>query len=294
MPMLINNTLSVCLILLWQGLLCGEDIGRAAGQDDSVGENFPHFVNSAEARAAYGRLLRDANEQRREALKAHPNDGVALRASWEELRLSLPRAESPSAVLVDPSRGSRFIGFLEGRLRRQPPKWWEDALLSMRAHDAARLSFRRPEPWPYHKAGCEFDAPAGTTLHEDAGELVVEMSKEEIGVLPSEVLQAVKRGANGNLSIHGEANTWFVACHGDASYSFPLFRVDRISGKVIWQTQVWAWGEQRILQGVGWHCVAVVPTRDRVLVFGAANDLVYVEGFRRDNGQVLFRFGSAY
>src|SRR5262249_23852158 len=84
---------------------------------------YPH-----QARARYARLFKEAGSEGIRKLKLHPNAGAALRAAWEEVRLTLPEEEQHRAVRPDPQRLQRFIGFVEGRLPVEAPDWWVKTL----------------------------------------------------------------------------------------------------------------------------------------------------------------------
>src|SRR5262249_50953281 len=96
----------------------------------------PHLAS-----LAYARLFAKAGAGGTRALRAHESDEIALRAAWEEILLRIPETTRLNAVRPDQRLLQRFVGFVEGRLRANVPKWWEDTLLDAQAYSRYNLCF---------------------------------------------------------------------------------------------------------------------------------------------------------
>jgi hypothetical protein len=235
-------------------------------------------------------------------LKAHPHDGVALRAAWEEVRQSVPekaQANSRGKDLDGPT-AQRYLGFLEGRLRVNAPPWWQKYFLAAQAYHRENIFFSIPyESWPYSKfqsVGTDrlLSVPKGASLVKGAEGLVYKSEQGSL-VVPSDAVDSEKvRGPIDSLCASADSHRWYLAVHGSRGMGYPLFGINRATGKVAWQSSVWAAATSAVYTGRGYHFVAVVPHADKVLVFGMANDVAYVEGFRAETGECLFRIGTTY
>src|SRR5438552_6796680 len=89
------------------------DRGRATdGKMDAV---------SAEVAMKYDQLVGRAARDELLALKVGDDVSIAIRAAWEE---ACRRAERKNVGKGPTEAYSRFIGFVEGRLRVTVPEWW--------------------------------------------------------------------------------------------------------------------------------------------------------------------------
>jgi hypothetical protein len=243
-------------------------------------------------------LFKELGQEGVRRLKAHPHDGVALRAAWEEVSESV-QASSRGRDLDGPKL-QRFLGFLEGRLHINAPSWWEKYFLSAQAYHRENIFFSIPDQaFPYSRfqavgVGTGLSAPKGASLVKGADGLIYKSEQGSL-VVPAEALDLEKvRGPIDSLSAGADTKRWYLAVHGTRGHGYPLLGVDRETGKVIWRADVWATPLSAMYTGYGYHFVTVVPHGDRVIVFGMANDVAYVEGFRAGTGECLFRTGTSY
>jgi hypothetical protein len=72
--------------------------------------------------------------------------------------------------------------------------------------------------------------------------------------------------------------------------------LERTSGKLLWEAPLWVdggWPGFHTGSG-GWHFITITPKDDRLLVFGAGTDCIYIEEFRCHDGRNVFRFSTGY
>lgn len=74
-------------------------------------------------------------------LLTHPNDGIAIQAAWQEVVVTIPEKEGDQAFRPDRENLNWFLGFLEGRARIEPPKWWARSLLDCHANRRGNVYF---------------------------------------------------------------------------------------------------------------------------------------------------------
>ena len=266
------------------------------------------------AALAYGKLFQNVGPQDIGILLAHPNDGIAIQAAWQEVLLTIPEnaAHEPTVphgwFYPDRRRLDWFLGFLEGRLRAQSPKWWADMLSTARARDRYNVSFGIPQDAKgdnallrslYHFAGLEnFMAPRNTTMKRREDRRIVLQVGEESLLLPTAFLNAIQNDAGDwyyfALSPCVTPARCYIAAHGP--HECLLVCVDRTSSRMIWKSDVW--GASFPARGGGGagpfvDQVTVTELNGRVTVFGYDGG-VYVEAFRSDDGSNIARFSNAY
>ncbi len=236
----------------------------------------------------YAALFKRVGPDGVRALKNHKHPQIAIRAAWEEIRLTLPEKNQARVVQVDPHRLHRFLGFLEGRLAVSVPEWWQDAVVGAKAHHRNNVYFGFP---PIDRdVGEGFWGPPGTSVAKQDGRLLLKAGTESVP-LPAAVPESP-------LYMHASASFTADACylanHSFCGMGYTLFRLDSASGRVLWEASVWADGVIDGYDGVHFHRVSVVVEARRVMVFGASSAGIYVEAFNTKDGDVLFRFSSVY
>jgi hypothetical protein len=257
--------------------LAAEEIERLVGRVLKAQQGSSPERGSLGAALAYRDLFTAAGRDGVGDLRAHPNDGIAVRAAWESVRSG---------------RQSRkwFVGFLEGRARVRAPDWWAAAL----THGQPLTGAPGAPDDPYHEAGPGFGrAPKDTTLARDSGDdaaIVVRVGGEAVRV-PADVARRLRRPAWRNVSALALSDRCYLAAHDDVGAGYPLACLDRRTGKAVWEAGVWGhWSGA----ATGPHAMWVSVTRqaDRVVVFGASLTGYHVEAFRADDGKCVFRFST--
>jgi hypothetical protein len=287
--------------------------------DSDLDRYVQEILNSKEpvglrACESYQALFRKTGPDDLAKLRTHQNDGIALQAAWQEVALTVPKNEQKKQVRPDRQKLVWFLGFLEGRLYVQAPQWWAERLLDTRAwrrgnifpgaglHDTSNdagiiqlirsMTTRRNSDRTIRLRRPEY-ADHGSRLRNIAGKTVLAIGEESIP-LQDELLRKLNSGElYYDISALPSSKCIYVAVHDDIGYPYPLACLDRVSGKIIWKSEVcgtW-WG---IGMGIHFMNIAIVQQDNRVIVFGSGDTGMHVEGFRVDDGSNLFRFSTSY
>jgi hypothetical protein len=245
------------------------------------------------AATGFEKLFDKRRAEQIRGLKAHASVGIGLRAAWEEVRISVPEKRQPSQLDVDRTRLSRFIGFVEGRLCISLPPWWEETVLNAQAFERANIFFTVQPQLLYPKRGLGFLMPRDTTLINTQQQAVLQVRGESVRI-PAKVLENGRTHSGPCLSAFLDRDRAYVAMQSDCCDPYQLICIDRRLGNIVWEAEVWASGGGIFYCGPSYHVVSISVADQRVLVFGAGPNCVYVEGFAVVNGTPLFRFSTSY
>lgn len=237
----------------------------------------------------YQKLFRQIGHDGIRELKDHNNLGVALRAAWEVVRLTVPEKEVPG-IVVDGEALERFLTFAKKRLPAPIPRWWQMALMSAEAHRRDNIYFRLHGAAKHVEVGAGLLGKPGVEVTQRGRKLLVTVGEDSV-LVPKAVLE--KGRFKGYLAAAIEAKRAYLACYGSCHFGCPLYCVDRDSGKLTWTAQVWADGGLMNHSGPHVHAVTIVPREKQVILFGASTGL-YVEAFNAETGGALYRFCTDY
>jgi hypothetical protein len=231
-------------------------------------------------------LFKAAGAEGLPALKLHRHDSIALQAAWEEVTLTVP--EKPLQVIRPNSNKLHwFLGFLEGRVQVQAPPWWTEMVLDCTSRGRRRIYAGQSDKYPYEKVGPDsLWAPRGTTLKMNGDRFMLQIHDQCV-LIPKDLM----RPGDGNISALITPRHCYLATHSFEGSTFPLVCIDRASSKIVWKSEVWA--TYGCIGPLNYHLVQVTQQNDRIVVFGAGTTGIYMEGFRADNGENLFRLSSA-
>ncbi len=255
-------------------------------------------------RIAYKALLKKAQPRDLRKLKSGLYDGIALQLAWSDVTRSTFNEgrrlkQTNNGMQLDRRALSRFVGFLEGRLRVTIPVWWEKAVLGGRALNCDSLSFPVEENFTYQKTKYGPWAPVGTFMLKRGQDVLLQSGKESLTVPPA-VIQGTPDLGPSVSALVGPFRS-YVALHWSTSGKFFLFCIEPMESKVLWKTSVWADNTVLVQGGAfragtrpGVHAVTIKEQGDRVFVFGSDGLSIYVEGFKRKDGASLFRFCTSY
>jgi len=290
---LVLNSLIIILVYQFGVAVCRPLDDKSLSKEEIVrqGNAFSKAKSGREAAHAYEQFFKQFGTAGIKALKEQSNESFALRAAWEEVRLTVDEKRSELDVLVNAQVLNRFLGFLEGRLRRNAPDWWQDLLLRARAFGRDNIVFLGKCAY-YHKAGLGFHGPRDTSVEKVDGGFLLKIGMDSVSI-PKVVIDEGEKHSGPCISAVCDSHSCFVAIHGQACFPYTLFRVDRETGTVQWKTRVWAEGELIGGYGPTYHCTALILEKERILVFGAGTCL-YVEAFDPKNGKDIFRFSTSY
>lgn len=245
------------------------------------------------AALGYGRLFRDVDDDQLARLQTHTSDTIAIQSAWMQVEMTVP-PESRVTVRPDRDKLAWFLGFLEGRARVRPPKWWSEAILDARANRRGNIYAGGLNMWIDRKRGDPVEKdPEKATLESRDGRVDLRLGKESIR-MPVEFIDKlqIQEGFGEARALFTPARC-YVAFHGFAGYDYRVGCVERSPVKLRWVSGVWGcfWG---LTTGAHREWVEIVEKGDQVVVFGVAATGFYVEAFRADDGANLFRFSNSY
>jgi hypothetical protein len=246
---------------------------------------------SAITRDAYARVLRKLSPERLRTLKAHSNTGIALSAAWEVTQRGIR-----SRGKVNPADMERFLGFCEGRLQSRIDKTWDETLLSAMVGVDGRIAFPK-EPTVELRQCLKYDfshsRQLGVELQND--HVVFTTSRDSVRlstlVLDS-ILYRARNGVGRRIEMVANEDRAYFAIHSACASPYSIVCVERRSGDVLWQSDVWASGGLYAYEGRCWQWVDLKAGDGSVTVMGVAQDVAYVEAFSGDDGSNLFRFNT--
>jgi hypothetical protein len=271
-----------------------ENVWIAKSGPDSVTEKQIEAIENAkhsiDAKAAYKNLFDKKRAAQVRDLKDNPNLGIALRAAWEEVVRTVPTKDWRPPYTVDGQALQDFVGFAELRLGVTVPAWWKETILNAQANRRSNIYFENGFRL-YPNETNDLRTPDTTTLVSRDDAVVMTVNGESM-VIPKEVFGDDVRLC-GFMDASIDRDRAYIAFHSDVPGPYPLTCVDRTSGKTLWKSKVWCISGFIFYSGAGfWHAVSIATSEQRVLVFGVANNLAYIEGFNATNGDALFRFST--
>jgi hypothetical protein len=212
-------------------------------------------------------------------LTSHSNDGVALQAAWEEVAITVPEKEGTGVYRPDRHKLDWFLGFLEGRLRVQAPRWWADCLLDARANHRTNIYPGSPNARPY-------DSP---TMEREEHKILFHIGKETVSLDRESFPRA---HSIDEVVALADQKRCYVAVHDNVGSPFPVACFDRATGKKNWEAKAWGtwWGDS-----TGQHhmWVSMVQDEKRLIVFGRAETGLHIDGFNIEDGSNTFRFATS-
>jgi hypothetical protein len=244
-----------------------------------------------------------------DALKDDSYIGIALQASWES-------SASVRFSKLNPNP-QRFLGFLEGRTRLRVPLQWEVGLITEVFRDDQKLvnsSLKCYLPIaaflkqvddgsimdvsePFSEAPLGVWVPPGTRLKMVGNKITVSVGAESV-IFPKELLERLRKTYDIGLlkAVLGPERS-YIALYAGPGRSFPLLCLDSHSGKVIWKTESWGYGEENYRGVAGSlfrHELEIVLTDNTIALFGEGNGGCYLDVFDQKTGTSLYRFSTSY
>jgi hypothetical protein len=283
--------LACVLALLSLGMWAAADVRR--GGDSTDAEKFNLMItdnDSGQRGEAIVELHAHVKKIRLDGvreLETDPHPAIAMYAAWEEAISDLDDKPARLATQLD-LRLERFLGFVEGRLSVNAPEWWKESLLSIKGRRRTLLAPLKSD----------FDAVAAEHMKDFRqekrdGDVVVVTRGMETVPIPLDLMKFAKEMRVGVMPTVAGGN-WYFTSTWSLPFSSYLYKVNPVNGKVIWETVVWGqlWRPIGLTGGGYRHYHAVHVSQGRVIVFGAGNYAVYVEGFDERTGKCLFRFST--
>jgi hypothetical protein len=264
--------------------------------------------NSNEAGKALKEWLERAGRKGLPALTGEADTALALAAAWEHFI-------GPGTKDVTP-QPKEFLKYFEDRNGVKVPLRWEycivmDGLSNSPNSDALiaaaqkkylpqcdflvqgnqKLNGREigycPQPRVDTKMG--FYSPQNLHVERKDDKIVLTSGEATVTVQDSKFDEEMKHPHEFGAVHFGPQRT-FIAMYEMSGGSFPLFCVDSQTGKMLWQTEIWAWGHHVTLgRWLPDPDMMFAETENQIFVFGKSCG-TYVEAFDIENGNPTLRF----
>jgi hypothetical protein len=288
--------------------------------DDPEAKRLIDAVLSAQygpkAQEAYMDLFEHVGSQGLRLLTVNDNAQIAVRASWQQVVLTIPEDESQRQSMPMPPEErkrrqfpeakavERFLGFLEGRLHIVLPLWWEQTFRTIKVcgtdgkvgPDFRYFAFQEPDLAVYSPAPDFSWVTSNCTISKSKGQIVFFIDGQPVSMPRAIRAEALKSGERWLSAAADDSRYYLIFHQGISPGPCRLHCLERTSGKLLWEAPVWAggggWGGGG--GSGGWHFITITPKEDRLLVFGAGIECIYLEEFRCRDGRNVFRFSTRY
>lgn len=250
-------------------------------------------TNRPDASAAYNSLFADGELEKLCVLDDDRFKGIALRSNWEKVIRSVPERTQDQIFDIDRSRLARFLGFCEGRLKLSLPSWWEQTVLSAKAHGGREsIQFTLPEQcsFDFNKNG--ISTPKNVKLTVGVNSSTLTEGEDEI-LLPDRILDHAKSVRGTLVPVFGK-ETVIIASHIGFCSPFEAFLIDRKTKETKWSCYVWGTGSGWGGTPIWGHFVSMQISQSQLTVFGAGPYCAYIEAFAITDGKLLYRFSTSY
>lgn len=192
-----------------------------------------------------------------------------IESAWLEVVPSI--ADLPDRV-VSPSQEKleRFIGFLEHEATVGVPQWWRAALMDAHWGPGGSFFFHRDKGFEYQSSMEHLKTPLGTTLAKEDGKFILCIGEDSItlpdGVVGSRLKGEMSEVPFDNYSALFTPTRCYVAAYRDIATDFPLYCIDRSTGKPLWKREIkWRGVDGSLVYTSVW--VSIVEKGNRVIVF---------------------------
>jgi hypothetical protein len=297
---------STKLILIATAVLFVAVSSQLSVADDKLSDRIKEVIqaeNPIALNRAYRALLHGANRESLDLLKSGSHDGVAIQAAFEDVKLTASKAssveENSAGKPLKQEAVERFIGFIEGRLHVPVPAWWEESLSKSKATKddffGLSLGMSLTKRSSYYqlkwsdKQGRSLSAPSNVSIDGIVNDRIHLVIGDQQLFVPVPSFQP--RGVSALRLAGGD---WLIAIHSDVPHG-QLMRISEKAEKQKWSTNTWGEFPRYIRDGaISGHWVTIVTNEKQAFVFGATDDVLYLEGFELDDGKPSFRFSSTY
>jgi hypothetical protein len=275
--------------LCYSDFVCGDDPGFQVPE-----EYLDRVVNPSSMTAArHARdLLWNTNANwTSQTLQSHDQLNVSLRAAWQRVIGTVHERTAPHIHYIPEERAVyRFAGFVEGRLGIAPPEWWISMLVQIKSQDRDTYLLPTESIPAYGDSVAGFGAPSGLNITSNNGAMEITVGGGT--VLIKEEIVSHLAGCGHRINACRVENAVFVASHSWTTGC--LVSIDN-TGEQAWSANIWGADSEPIRQAdPGRHFIELVADDTNVYVFGGANNSAYIEAFRQDDGESVFRFSTSY
>lgn len=262
-------------------------------------ENLIRGSERPKAIQKYLRQLYDEfhTERQLEMIIVSSLDGLATQTKWQ---IGLSNIKSKDDLSAQRQHVAGFIGWLEGRYSIIAPSEWKQALISCRFERRNVLKFEQGQEFPFVKASNAWYVLGGDNIVELDGSLRYK-SKSGIDVPIAKEIVEYSMGLNKHqTAVHflelANQSSGVMSIQGGSLSKFPLFNVDKKTGKTVWKTEVLT-GVEVVLgfsvHGIR-HRVFLIEKNGQLFVFGYGFLKGFVECLDLETGNAKWRFSTSY
>lgn len=260
------------------------------------GNSFSTAESPLQRYLASAALFDDATSDDIERWYTHGSDDIAIRAAWENATRSIPTYENQALRKPEERHPgtqeevSWFLGFVAGRLRIKVPEQVRELTM--------RLTIARDEQpdgtvsslaqFPVDDDELEGATIAEAELKEESGVLKLVVQGAAYAIEDAGPLPAVTSAAEIAGDVYIVVSDGFCLTNGAR-----LIKVNAKSRSVEWRSTVWVSADGGASGLPPKHITAITFREDAVFVFGVCRNVLFIEGFSRDDGHSVVRFSSA-
>ena len=233
---------------------------------------------------AYQDYFTTLGREKLEDLLEDPNCGIALQAAWE-VNYTVVKRDPPihgrSEWVLDENSVAHFLDFADSRLKVPISKWWRSSVRGVDVfpgqHHTFELGYTKRNEYTLEEFGCDFA-----------------FSNTNVKIKTLEELRSSIREFNPHVTMVSDNSRAFIVLYGERAYLYSIFAIDLSSGKILWQSKVWACrtGFSGGPADFG-HNVYMQLVDNIVVIFGVESS-AYIEAFDVDSGEAKFRFCTSY
>ena len=257
-------------------------------------EKFFQSKDASENLYLFHDFIRRWGSERLRSLKNDADLSVALRAAWEEICFTLPEEGQVGALTVDSRKLHWFVGFTEGRLKLELPKWWVNAFVRAEAFRRDNVVFNHLDESSYHATGRDIQAPRDTCVEDYDGGVRLKVGKEAFTIPTGQFAKMFRpKSRIDTLSVLLEDNRCYLLAYEGFAREGTLYCLERPSGRTIWMRELWLGNDGGGFMGQpGFHGVSIVRQDKRICVIGMGGGVAYIEACDSKDGRILFRFST--
>ena len=245
---------------------------------------------------AYRTAFASVGRNEIKTLKTHAATGIALRASWEEVRRDLNVLPHRPDVLEGSVQ--RFLASVERRIGINVPAFWETGIRRrLPSQEPKGIDGRTFFQEAKYEPGLELWCDRDVRVRYNANDVILVRGGNSIEI-PMSTVKANESGiwsASAISILFNEAES-FLAKYGNFGSPYDLHCLDGRLGSARWKATVWGGtGMVNIIGGPVLQEVTIREDDAQIVVFGASSTgAVHIEGFRKADGSVVFRFSTEY
>ena len=184
-----------------------------------------------------------------------------------------------------------FLGYVEGVIGVEPPGFWRDAVAAGKLDNQTEFSLDIDDySWPYkiiEKKQC----PKEIAFSLEANRVDLRVDGQSFQLVDPELVSAI--GSSDCISAAYGQRDLIIVPHADRSIPFAVYCLDRETRKVRWRQVLHPRRPRVQLTGQGYHHIGIMTNEKFAIIFGVADDVVYLSLMDATNGKIKSAFSTA-